>query len=103
MKVFIVLSIISIVLLSGCTAQVVEKELNKKTQPPPIETKEPTGTLPNPQITATKGATEETKITTDTTVNVTKAPEELSPSPSPQPKTFNINIVEGIGIREGSG
>lgn len=104
MKVFILFSLISIILLSGCTAQVVET--GKVQEQPPVETKETT--LPRPQLTSIEVATQESEITTITTVDTTKAPEEPTPPqeqpiPPREPKVFQINVVQGVGIREGAG
>lgn len=98
MKIVIIFLMISLILLSGCTAQVVQTSTEK--EPELSIGNEPTGSVPTPQVTATQRATEETKISTVTVTEITEAPEKTT---LPEPKTFQVNIVEGIGIREGSG
>lgn len=77
MKALVALSIISLILLSGCTKQTIEKE---------------------PSETAAQQTTQQTEVTERTMVDVTKISEESS-----APKTYHVNIIQGIGVREGSG
>ena len=81
MKALVTFSIISLILLSGCTKQ--------------VETKEPSETTPT---TAGQQSVQQSVVTEHATVEVTKASEEPSST-----KTYQVNIVQGIGIREGSG
>lgn len=94
MKAILILSIVSIVLLAGCTATVEQHKVEEKVEEP-VENKE-IPSLPKPQVTSTEGATQEAKITEGTTVQVTQGN-------ASEPKTYNVNIVQGIGIREGAG
>ncbi|MBI2034872.1 MAG: hypothetical protein HYT11_04035 [Candidatus Levybacteria bacterium] len=100
MRVPFVLSIISLIILSGCTAQVAKTE-SVPSEQPASEAEKTIETLPRPQITSTEGTIQETRITTGTDVEVTETPEE--PTPPPEPRTFQVNIAQGIGIEEGSG
>ncbi len=102
MKVFVFL-IMLIILLSGCTAKVVQTKDVQYTQP--AESK-PAEELSKPQVTSTEGSAQETEITTGIPTEVTKAPEEPPQPESPQPYTpevYQVNVVQGIGIKEGSG
>ena len=96
MKAVMAFFVISIILLSGCTSKIVETGN--------VQDKQATETTPElskPQTTSTKGTTQEAEITTGTTTEVTKAPEE--PTQLSEPRTFQVNVVQGIGIREGPG
>lgn len=75
MKALVAFSIISLILLSGCANQATEKE--------------PSGTSAQ--------QTTQAEITESTTVDVTKSTEPLGP------KTYHVNIVQGIGVKEGAG
>ncbi len=83
MKAFLYISIILIILLSGCTAQVVDtdkvqEEITQHTGSQPVEN------IPKPQLTSDKGT----------------AQENTSES---EPRVYQVNIVEGIGVAEGVG
>ena len=71
----IILSLISIILLSGCTAKVAGTEPSQT--PAQIE--------------------QQAEITEGTTVEITKASESTGS------KTYQVNVVQGIGVREGPG
>ena len=75
MKALVAFSIISLILLSGCANQATEKE--------PSET--------------TAQQTTQAEITEATTVELIKSAEPSGP------KTYQVNVVQGVGIREGSG
>lgn len=98
MKVPVAVSIILIVFLAGCTSQVA-KTGNIQENPSPVETKKSEPIL-KPQLTSAKGAGQEAEISTGTEINVTKAPQESTPS---EPKTFQVNVVQGVGISTGAG
>lgn len=90
----IALSLILIVFLSGCLAQYLETDSSeRKTQK---NTTEVTGNIPQPQVKTTQETVEETKVTTGITVEVGK-------SGSSEPKTFQVNVAQGIGVKEGTG
>ncbi len=91
-----VLSLILIIFLSGCLARYLEPEKasEKERQPEtPLQT-------PQSQVTSTEETTQEAEITTGTTVEITKTSE---PTQQSGPKTYQVNVVQGIGIREGAG
>lgn len=106
MRIIAIFSIVSIILLAGCTGQVAKTETSEKIEQP---VENPKTELPKPQVTSTEGVSQEAEITTVTTTEIKEAPEpsqpsepEILPQPS-EPKTYHINIVQGIGIREGAG
>ncbi len=75
MRALVAFSIILLILLSGCANQATEKE--------PSETTAQTRT--------------QAEIIEGTTVEVTKSTEPSGP------KTYQVNVVQGIGIKEESG
>lgn len=85
------------ILLAGCTGQVAKTEASEKIEQL-VET--PKTGFPKPEVTSTEGVAQEAEITTVTTAEITEAPETQS-QPS-EPKTYHINVVQGIGIREGA-
>ena len=100
MRAFIIFSIILLIFLAGCTSQVVKTGVVEKPQQQ-VATNETNAPFSKPQITSTEGSSQESKVTAATSVETTKSPEE--PTKTPESKTYQVNVVEGIGIREGSG
>lgn len=98
MRYFLILSLILLILFSGCTAQVVDT--GKTAEPTQTEPVQSQHSLPKPQLTTTGDATQEAEITTRTAVDVIKTPEEPMQQ---EPKIFNVNVVQGIGVAEGAG
>lgn len=84
-------SLILIIFLSGCLARYLESDKTSEQQT------EETPQTQGPQVTTIGEATQEAEITTGTKVDIIKSTEPSGP------KTYQVNVVQGIGIREGAG
>ncbi len=108
MKPLLIFSIISFVILSGCTFRAVENENPEVPSPTP----ESTGGVPPPSVYSTPSYTTpyETPYTTPySTPYVTpysspyNTPTTPPQAPQEGPKTYNVDITQGVGVAEGAG
>ncbi len=91
MKVLLMLSLVPLVIIAGCTKVETGETPSNTTQILP-------GTLEGIAPEITKESPSSAQITTGTSVEVVKSSEDAT-----APKTYQVVISEGLGIKEGSG